>query len=331
MLILKSWLEFFQYLSRNPQSLLLLAVMLLVILFLLSRTNNFMEKKGVDRAIDITRAFVGFLMYFIIAPIVIFLFINAVAFINALPLLDISFLGKWIALTFSSYWWLLNCIFQNKDIVGQEEAYTVHAIIRILWIILPVTLIWIQISKTTAKRLLIIPVIVLVIMVTRHKIAEETFLTKDVDIETLRELPIIGYFFNEQNAVKKEATAINDAQQKIISIAMIGLIAAGLCFGLLTKYKIAGLSGVALGILGFFILSTENIYYSKPKTSTKFNNVDSLISVLDSVFDEEGPESLTVYKLTVELENIYKTKENLNFPDSLCKRYKTFFYDRCAH
>lgn len=329
MIFLKSWPEFFKDLSDNPQTILVIAVLLMIILFALSRMNNLMEERGVDRAIGITRAVVSFIMYFIVAPVIIFLFINIIAFVNAVPLLDISFLGKWLYLTFTSYWWLLNCIFQNKDVVGQEETYTINSVIRLIWILLPITLIWIQITKKLPQRLIIIPIIVGTILIARHKKAEETFLTKDVHIETLRQLPFIGFIFDKDVSDEQNNEIISKAQRQVMSIALGILVVAGLGVGVFSKYRLAGLATVAISVFGFVLISPQ-FHDDKPKKQNKkILFADSLIAVMDSFYKADGPESIEIYKISIKLEEFYNNDSKNEFPDSLCRRYGPYFYDRC--
>jgi hypothetical protein len=335
MLILKTWVDFFTYLAQNPQSMLMIAVVVLLILFSISRMNNFMEEKGVDRAIHITRAVVSSVMYFVIVPVILFIFINILAFLNNVPLIDISFLGKWIGLTASSYLWLLNCAFQNKDVVGQEEAYTLNSAIRIIWIIIPIFIIWFQVNKKMVNRMLLIPVIALLVIVCRHKKAEETFITKDVGIETLQQIPVFGFFFKDNQSGANTDEMVSPLQRKILSGVLVMLILAGLGMGMFTTHRLIGLSLAALGLLGFVLLTPIGPYnFTTPKNKAHpyYHDADSLIHRLDSIYYEEGPESINVYQLTVEIDNAFKAKHyKLSFPDSLCGKYKQFFFDRCVN
>lgn len=115
----KKWSNLFQGLANSPVTSMIWVVVLLVLLFVLSRFNNYLEVRGVNRAIGITRALVGSFMYFIVAPVVLFVFINVMAFIYGAPLINVSFLWNWIELTGTSYFWLLKCLFRSEGVLGQ--------------------------------------------------------------------------------------------------------------------------------------------------------------------------------------------------------------------
>lgn len=179
----KSWSDLIGDIFSKPTNILIWVIVFLVILFALSRFNNYLEVRGVDRAIYVTRGMVGSLMFFVIAPIVIFIMLFVIALIYGIPPPDISFLGKWISLTFSSYFWLLRCAFNDNNLIQENpvELYSVHALVRILWTLIPLTLIWLRVSKTRVGRLLILPVIIAILLIARYKKANETFLTQGFD------------------------------------------------------------------------------------------------------------------------------------------------------
>ncbi|MCH2046455.1 MAG: hypothetical protein MK212_20235 [Saprospiraceae bacterium] len=163
-----NWSDLIGDIFSKPTNLLIWVIVFLVILFALSRFNNYLEVRGVDRAIYVTRGMVGSLMFFVIA------------LIYGIPPPDISFLGKWISLTFSSYFWLLRCAFNDTNLIQDNpvELYSIHALVRILWTLIPLTLIWLRVSKTKIGRLLILPVIIAILLIARYKKANDTFLTQ---------------------------------------------------------------------------------------------------------------------------------------------------------
>ena len=336
-----SWPALFKYFGSNPMQIMIWVVVLLVILFVMSRLNNFMEVKGVNRAISVTRALVGSFMYFVIIPIVIFALINVMAFLYGAPMIDVSFLWRWIALTGTSYFWFLKCMFNSTDVVGDGTApsYTVHSIIRILWILLPIMLIWFRTFPKRNGRLLLIPFIILILVVTRHKFAPETFLTSPEVMETLKHAPIIGNFFDLSKQKKNVGGASDETftpmQRKVIAGILIVVILAGLGMGLFGNQRVIGLVVTMMGIFGFILISPSRnaddiLIVPKNKEHPFHHNIDSLVHRLDSVYRAEGPESITVYELTVGISNAYKAQQHREeFPDSLCQRYKPFFYDWC--
>lgn len=329
-----------QYFISNPMQIMIWIVVLLVILFVMSRLNNFMEVRGVNRAIHLTRALVGSVMYFVIIPIIIFALINVIAFVYGVPMIDISFLWRWIQLTGTSYFWLLKCMFNSMDVVGDGTApsYTVHSVIRVLWILLPITLIWFRSFPKRNGRLLLIPFVILILIVTRHKIAPETFLTSPETMAILKELPYVGSWFDETKKIPNAAGGddnLGPFQRRIIAGVLVVAIIAGLGLGLLTEQRVIGLIVTVLAIFGFILISPSRriddiLVVPKNKEHPFHHNIDSLVHRLDSIYDVEGPESIGVYELTVSISNAYKAQQHKEeFPDSLCQRYKPFFYDWC--
>lgn len=338
MLLLKSWLDLVQQLLTSPVILMGLFVALIVLLFLISRLNNYLEVRGVDRAIAITRGIVGSFIWFIVVPTALFIFVNVVALIFQVPLVSISFLGNWIGLTASSYWWLLRCMFNSADLNGADTSYSLHSIIRILWILIPFSLIWFRTNKGRIPRLILIPIIIVVFVVTQGKKADETFITKQFEMETLRALPVIGFVFEEPEAGTGQGS-MHPTTRKIISVVLVLFVLGGLAAGLVAEQRVIGLIVVAVGIGGFMLIMpsgqtkdilAEGLTEEEKKESPFHHDIDSLVHRLDSFYELEGVNSLEVYYITVKLDAAYRAqREKEPFPDSLCLRYKDFFYDWC--
>lgn len=154
-------------------------VLLMVLLFGLSRLNNYMEVNSVNRAINIARAFVGSVMAFIIAPITVLILINAVAYIKGIPMFSFWFIWDWLQLTASSIWWIIKsatCFSCNNE--GTDVAYDINSIIRIAWILIPISFIWIRSASSLIAKLLLIPFVFAVLYVTYQHEASPTFLDK---------------------------------------------------------------------------------------------------------------------------------------------------------
>jgi hypothetical protein len=331
----KKWSNLFSGLASSPVTSMIWIVVLLVILFILSRFNNYLEVRGVNRAIGITRALVGSFMYFIVAPVVLFVFINAMAYIYRAPLINVSFLWDWIQLTGSSYFWLLKCMFRSEGVLGQEEAYTIHSMVRVLWILIPLSLIWLRTTKKRMGRLLLIPIVIGIIGVTRHKIAPETFITTPENITRMQQVPYIGFLF-EENKSKSLGfeNGLSPLQRRVISGVLVVLLLSGLGVGLFGGQRIVGLVLAMLGVFGFMFIAPsklqDDIIPPKNKEHPFHHNIDSLIHRLDSIYALEGDESLEVYNLTIKIDQAYLAQQHKEeFPDSLCKDYSRYFYDRC--
>lgn len=331
----KKWSNLFQGLANSPVTSMIWVVVLLVILFVLSRFNNYLEVRGVNRAIGITRALVGSFMYFIVAPVVLFVFINVMAFIYGAPLINVSFLWNWIELTGTSYFWLLKCLFRSEGVLGQEEAYTIHSIVRVLWILIPFSLIWLRTAKKRMGRLLLIPLIIGVIGVTRHKIAPDTFITTPENITRMQKVPVIGFLFEENKSRSLGfENGLSPLQRRVISGVLVLLLLSGLGIGLFGSQRILGLVLAMLGVFGFMFIApskmSNDIIPPKNKGHPFHHNIDSLIHRLDSVYLVEGDESINVYNLTIKIDQAYQAQQHKEeFPDSLCKNYSRYFYDRC--
>ena len=77
LVLLNDWTHFILESSTHPTRILLWVIVILIVLFLLSRTHNILEEKSVNQAIRISRGLVSCLLVFIIGPIVAFLILTA--------------------------------------------------------------------------------------------------------------------------------------------------------------------------------------------------------------------------------------------------------------
>ena len=154
-------------------------ILLLLLLFGLSRLNNYMEVNSVNRAINIARAFVGSVMAFVIAPIMVLILINVVAFLKGIPMFSFWFIWDWISLTISSIWWVIRCATCfSCDNQVVDVAYNHHAVIRLAWILIPTIFIWWRSTSTILSKALMIPFIFGVLFITYQREASPTFLDK---------------------------------------------------------------------------------------------------------------------------------------------------------
>lgn len=156
-------------------------ILLLLLLFALSRLNNYMEVNSVNRAINIARAFVGSIMAFVIAPIMVLILINVVAFLKGIPMFSFYFIWDWLSLTASSLWWIIRCATCfSCDNQVVDVAYNHHAVIRLAWILIPIIFIWWRSASTIVAKALMIPFILGVLFVTYQREASPTFLDKNL-------------------------------------------------------------------------------------------------------------------------------------------------------
>lgn len=180
---LVTWNDFIQEFLSNPGQFIqghwpyLLGLVL--VLFALSRLNNYMEIRGVNRAINVARAFVGSVMAFVIAPIVFLLLLNLVAYVKGIPRFNLSFIWDWLRLTGTTFWWILksatcfSCEGEKMDV-----AYNISSLIRIAWVIIPISFIWLRSVSSNLWRILLIPFILGIFYITYQKKASPTFLDK---------------------------------------------------------------------------------------------------------------------------------------------------------
>lgn len=335
--LFESWGELFTDVVSRPSRYLFWVIIFLVLLFMMSRLNNIMEVKGVNRAIYITRGLVGSFMYFIVAPIIIFILINIIAVIYGVPMLNISFLGKWIGLTASSYWWLLKCFFGSADISGEKDMYSIHSVIRMLWVLLPITLIWLRMTKSKVGKLLILPFMIGVFVVARYKKADETFVTKDLSPETIAKIPFLGSLIGEDSG----GSSLQPIHRKVIAGIFIVAIAGGFFVGLRTQRRIVGLVVVMVGSLGLMLIT--------PSTGSDKKNVavhddhpvnvsiDSLIREMDTMAMLR--DTLGMYQMSVRINEAYEAQYHEGFimvdtiwsRCKLCEKYRNYFYDHCHH
>lgn len=335
----RTWGEAFGGLLTTPLSMVWV-IGLLILLFIMSRVNNNLEIKSVNRAIVISRSLVGMFMWFLVAPIAIFLFLMLFALVYRVEMLDIGFIFKWIGLTFSSYWWLVKCFFGAESISGEKDAYSLDAVVRILWVSLPLAFIWIRATKTTITRLLIVPLILAFFIIARHKRAEPSFITGKEGREFLENLPIVGNLLKEPAPVAgskklKAATRGDNVKTIVIFSVLGGLIVVGIVVGLYKKMYVIGLITAVIGIFGLFLLAPSGdmkILKLQHGDDHPINtNIDSLIQLMDSLYKIEG-ESAEVYQLSRQIdEALHAQQDMVKFPDTiLCKpQYRVYFYDWC--
>ena len=334
MFLLRSWADLLLLIVQNPTSGLIILVVLLVILFGLSRLNNRLELRFQDQAIGISRGLVGTLMWFVIGPFIFFILLNIVAVVFGVPSINIMWLLKWLGTMTSTVWWLLKCALGSEGITGQKEMYTIDAVLRIILFIGPVSLIWIRVTSKRALRLALIPLVIAVLVITRHKKAEPTFITEDIGIENLRKLPIIGSLFDppSQGPKGEDGEGMSPLQRQILAVGSVLVIIGGFATGLYFGHRAIGLVVVAIGIIGFIFIAPSlggGGFEPLPEEDPILHNIDSLTYRLDSIFAEKG-QCVETYEVAIRLQAAYRAKkDDVVFPDSLCRNYRHYFYEWC--
>ncbi len=330
-LLSKTWRQFFTEVIHSPQSYIFWLVIFLIVLFILSRFRNRMEERGVNKAIYISRGLVGTFIAFIVTPIAFYFLLNTVALVHGVKIIDVSFLTDWIGLTLSSYWWLLECFFGSIRVAYAEEIYSVDSFIRILWIVLPISFIWLRMSKSKVGKLFIIPMIIGVLIITRYKTAPPTFITEDKEL--INKIPVLNWFSADSNKANDDKKSIiTKDKRKLLAGGLAVLIIVGFIVGLYFKFRIAGLFITLVGLLGFVLMAPHEKEVRETKHPDYHLDLDSLIFKMDSLYISTG-ESIAVYEISQKIESAFKAHieagDLIRFPDSLCRKYESYFYDRC--
>jgi len=207
LILLTSWGDLLGEFLSNPLDFLrdhwYGLIFLLLLLFALSRLNNYMEVNSVNRAINIARAFVGSVMAFVIAPITILLLINLIAYLKGIPTFSFMFIWDWLKLTGSTFWWIVKsatCF--SCDNERMPYAYDINSIIRIAWVVIPVSFIWLRSTSTMVTRLMLLPFIAAILYVTYQRKANPTFFDKYIP-EQYRNITIDNFLNLNKNTTKR--------------------------------------------------------------------------------------------------------------------------------
>ncbi|BDS15316.1 hypothetical protein [Aureispira anguillae] len=328
-----SWGEFLLQVARSPQNYIFWLIIFLILLFLLSRFRHRMEEQGVNKAIYISRGLVGTFFAFIITPIAIYIMLNVVALVHGVNTIGITFLTRWLWLTLTSYWWLLKCFFGSASLDGATDIYSLDSMIRIAWVLVPLSIIWFRMSNSKIGKLFLIPLIIGTLVITRYKYAPPTFITQDKDLIT--RIPGLKWFVENDDAPSSsDEGMLKPNQRKIIAGALAVVIIAGFVVGLYLEYRIIGLLITLIGLLGFLLMAPhEKEKVIPPIHHNDYHlNVDSLVYRMDSLYLVDQ-QSIEVYNLSMKISAAYQAKiavgDMIRFPDSLCVKYESYFYDWC--
>lgn len=333
LILTSTWGEFLVEVVKSPQNYVFWLIIFLVVLFMLSRLRNVMEERGVNRAIYISRGFVGTFIAFVVTPIVFYIMLNLVAMVHGVNTIDIGFLAKWLALTVTSYWWLLKCFFGAVDVVNAEQLYSLDAVVRILWILLPFSFIWLRVSNTRIGKLFLIPIIIGTLVITRYKTAPPTFITESEGI--LERIPGLKWLKASEDTTNGAGQAILDAnKRRIVAAGLIILIIIGFSLGFQEQRRVIGLLLALIGVMGLILFAPNENKKTIPDEHHEdyHTNVDSLVMLMDSI-QAVNPENLEIYYLSQKVSAAYEARivvgEIDRFPEELCERYHSYFYDWC--
>jgi len=312
-------------------------VVLLVMVIILSRWSNKLEVSGTKRAESIARSTVSVFMWFFVLPLTLFILINIFAIVNGLGAINIIFFGKWLGLTFSSYWWLIQCATGADAVQGELANYSPDAVIRLIWIFLPLSFIWLRSISTSWLRWMLIPIIIGSLVVTRHKKAGETFITADVGVENLRKLPVIGSLFDPPatviNGQPTQSKGFSPTVRKILASTSAAVMCIGVAVALYFAKRAIGLVIILIGLGGFLFIAPSSVNKELKKLAQDKDhainiNIDSLVQKLHEF--KQSNNEMELYYTAQKLKDAYKAQvEFVKFPDSLCRDYKDYFYDRC--
>lgn len=334
------WGDVLADILRNPQRYVVWLISIFVILFVLGRLNNSLEEQGTTRAMAITRGFVGSLMFFVIGPVVFFLLFIAFALVNNLPTPNISFLVDWLKLTVTTYWWVIRCSFNDARIEEINIMYTSHAVVRLVWILIPLAFVWLRNAGGRISKLLLIPVIAGILFVTQYREAPTTFITQGETYEKVKEyLPGFLVDTPEDQRVENE---LSPAEQKaktlrtrVIAVILSLIIASGFVVGFYFERRVIAILIVALGIGGFFVLSPGSTKQelreddNLERVNTERVDIPDLIKRFEKSYEETG-RSVETYEISLLLQRaIDEQNYALDRRHPLCEKYDSYFYNYC--
>ncbi len=312
-------------------------VVMLVMVLILSRWSNKLEVSGTKRAESIARSGVSVFMWFFVLPLALFILINIFAIVNGLGAINIIFFGKWIGLTFSSYWWLIQCAIGADAVQGEIANYSPDAVVRLIWVFLPLSFVWLRSIKVGWLRWMLLPLIIGSLVVTRHKKAGETFVTAEVGIENLRKIPVIGSLFEPPPTANNGQLAPNKGFSPNVRKIVASISAIVMCIGIVVALyfvkRAIGLVIILVGLGGFLFIAPSSVNkelkkLTKDKDHAINTNIDSLLQKMKEF--KTANNELELYHTAQKLKEAYKAQvEFIKFPDSLCIEYRNYFYDRC--
>jgi len=320
---------------------------LIILLFALSKLNNYLEVKGVDKAILITRGLVGGVMAFIVTPFALLLFVNCIAWVKQLPTVNMWNIVEWLQLTFTSFWWILECVLDVGESPTANSFYTPSSIVRIIWIALPVLFIWLRVIKTRFWRLMYLPVLLALLVITANRWAPPTFLDDHIPMTITNWQPNTKTNSDlsqiepttpiEAETVSKTENLIN-RHRKLIIVALLCLLAVGCSLGYYSDYKLIALCLIVFSCFGFVQLfnstiNTDNILPASKETEfiqpQKTTELTKEFKAFEALYKtQEGATSVELSQLSFKINALLKSSGEVP-PARFCKLYRDYFFDYC--
>lgn len=336
------WSDLLNKFFENPtlffQRHIIWVLVIVVLLFILSRLNNTLEITGVNRAIYISRAIVSSLTAFVIAPIIFILFVNMFAWWGGYEYLNLTNLFKWLYLSGTSIVWVTKSAVL-RGIVGHtsEEMYSTSSIIRIGAVALPLIFVWFRIASSNFWRLLLIPMIIGIFLITSYQRSEPTFLDPVLEkyktkIDSTREEG--GRFFEEDEI---------NANNQYFFIGLMALIGLGILASFFIKNKFIPLL-LVLGFLILFFSLTRDNYTLDPKKTDPLDikdhpievvhhsdKLDDMIRDFDRKYLRTNPEDFDeeLSALSDRISRQIVVIDSVPVPAKICRKYPKYFLDLC--
>ncbi len=363
-----TWGEFLFNLVQHPidtiQANWYWLIVILIVLFSLSRLNNFLEIKGTDRAIRLGRGITSTITLFIIAPLIFILLLNLFALIYGLPSISLLNLWKWFELTLTSLWWIVSSfVLYTQGIPSDSESvFSADSIVRLAAIILPGIFVWLRAAKSSVTKFLLIPLVIGVLWVTKNRAAPSTFLSETIEQWKSGEKEIIpgvdikvpdfNSIRNTQVATTRGSLIENirkSIDPKTRNLIMLGSLAALLVamfgFSQTKKFRALFLSLIFLAAIFFIamLMAADRtvkdvaIEDRAPPTETRTpqvtdENNDFLYSLMSDFEDEfnkqNGEKNLKLYDLSLQISERF-LQIDMQPPPRYCTRYRDYFDRVC--
>lgn len=348
----RSWGDLLKEFLANPgrfaQRYMLWIIIFLVLLYAVQVLNNRLEEKGVTRAIFLSRGIVSTFTAFLVTPVAFILLINLIAVLNDLPTIDVSRIWDWIKLTGTTYYWLGKCLFGGARVM--PNMYDGNSVIRILWVAIPIGYVWLRTASNNFWRLMFIPFLVGILLVTRHRVAEPTFLTPVVEKMAPDWFRKPGETFDPHNPKAEKLTDIKslglDSEEldlgrvntyfgkndNKVALLIVGLLGVALLIGFIWKKPVLGAVLALVAVVAFFMYRGQSLnWHPSGKTASERQvEIDSLIIRFNNIAQDT-----TKIGKSVELSNIAQRlsrrfkADDISPPDSFCVKYREYFYDFC--
>jgi hypothetical protein len=179
----------------------------------------------------------------------------------------------------------------------------------------------------------LIPIIIGTLVITRYKTAPPTFITESEGI--LERIPGLKWLkASEENPIGEGQAILDANKRRMAALGLVILIIIGFSLGFQEQRRVIGLLLALIGIMGLILFApNENKKTIPDEHHEDYHvNVDSLVMLMDSI-QAVNPENLEIYYLSKKVSAAYEARmvvgEITRFPEELCERYNSYFYDQC--